>query len=123
MTLPVWPSTVPSHARDGWQMSQMFVPPDATEMKGGNQRLRGQPGNNVATVNYPLTPLTLAEYATFDTFMRTTLGNGASRWTMNVTIAGAAVNKTVQLDQGKSPTATQEGAFMNVTLPLRIYGM
>jgi len=124
MTLPAWPSQLTSTARDGWQMPQMFVAPLATEMDGGNQRLRSRAGSNVANINYPLQPMTLANYNTyFDPFMRTTLGNGASRWTMSITIAGTDVSKTVQLDGGKSPTVTQEGGFMNVTLPLRVYGL
>lgn len=105
-------------------MPQMFVAPLATDMDGGNQRLRSQPGSNVASVTYPLQPMTLDQYNTyFDPFIRTTLGNGASRWTMSVTIAGVDVSKTVQLDGGKSPTVDQEAGFMNVSLPLKIYGM
>ena len=51
MSLPSWPGDVPSTARDGWEMPSMFLSPIATEMEGGNQRLRSQPGNNVAVVS------------------------------------------------------------------------
>jgi len=42
---------------------------------------------------------------------------------MSLVIAGSSVSKTVQLDGGKSPTITQEGQFMHVTMPLRVFGM
>jgi hypothetical protein len=123
MTLPAWPDDVPPNARDGWQMSSMFLPPTATAMDGGNQRLRAQPGNNVATINYPLTPLTEAQYTSFDTFFRTTLNNGASRFTMTLLIGATSTNKTVQLDTGKSPSVSKQGGLLHITLPLRVYGM
>lgn len=123
MTLPAWPGTVPVTARDGWQMPTMFIAPLATEMDGGNQRLRSQPGNNVASITYPLIPLTAAQFTAFDTFMRTTISNGASRWTMSLLTGVGYVTKTVQLDGGKPPTIDQSGGFFNVVLPLRVYGM
>lgn len=123
MTLPVWPATVPVEARTGWQMSEMYLAPISTEMDGGNQRLRRRPGDNVAIINYPLRPLSLTEWVAFDAFIRTTLSGGTSRFTMPLTIGGSTASKTVQLDGGKSPTVTQEGVLMYVTLPLRVYGM
>jgi hypothetical protein len=124
MALPSWPDGVPTTARDGWQMSAMFLAPLATQMDGGNQRTRAQPGNNVASITYPLSPMTDAQYAIFETFMRTTLNNGASRWTMPVlTGTGTYLTKTVQFDSGKPPSADRSGGFVNVTLPLRILGM
>jgi hypothetical protein len=30
MTLPTWPVTVPTDAREGWQMPEMFLAPIAT---------------------------------------------------------------------------------------------
>jgi hypothetical protein len=124
MTIPAWPdSNVPSTARDGWQMSEMYVAPIATDFDGGNQRLRSRPGSNVAIISYPLQPLTLTQWGYLDTFIRTTLGNGASRFTMSLVIGGASVSKTVQLDGGKSPQVTQEGQVMHVTLPLRVFGL
>jgi hypothetical protein len=101
----------------------MFIQPVSTQMEGGNQRLRSMPGNNVATIDYPLKPMTNTEYDLFDTFMRTTLNNGTSRWTMPIVIGTSTVTKTVQLEQGKAPSVSRQGAYMFVTLPLRVYGM
>lgn len=124
MTLPAWPGSVPTDAREGWQMPDMFLAPIATEMDGGNVRLRAQPGNNVATLSYPLRPLTEAQWLDLRTFLRTTINNGASRWTMTLVVDTAAgESKTVQLDKGKSPSVTRSGGWVHVTLPLRVYGM
>jgi hypothetical protein len=123
MALPVWPSTVSSEANSGWAMPSMFLQPVSTQMEGGNQRLRSMPGNNVAVIDYPLKPMTNAEYDIFDAFMRTTLNNGASRWTMPIVIGTSTVTKTVQLNEGKPPSVLRQGAYMFVTLPLRVYGM
>lgn len=123
MTLPVWDTNVPVEPPEGWQMPAMYLAPEATEMDGGNQRLRSKPGSNVAVINYPLKPLTDAQYALFETFVRTTLNNGTSRWTMSLWTGTAFVSKTVQFDGGKSPTVSRANGFMYVTLPLRVYGM
>lgn len=105
-------------------MPEMFLAPIASEMDGGNQRLRAQPGNNVAKIDYPLRPLTEAQWLALNTFFRTTLGNGASRWTMTLVATNAAGDsKTVQLDGGKSPTVSRSGGWVHVTLPLRVFGM
>jgi hypothetical protein len=122
MTLPAWPATVPTTARDGWQMPEMYRPTLATDMEGGNQRLRQQPGGNVATINYPLKPLTEAEFADFVTFVRTTLNNGASRFTMSLlSDSSTPGTKTVQFDGGKSPQVSRGGGFVHVVLSLRVY--
>lgn len=120
MTLPTWPSNVPSQPRDGWQMPSMFLQPVATEMEGGNQRLRAKPGDNVSTLNYPLKPLSLTEWGYLETFLRT---NYASRWTMTLFLGGSSVSKTVQLDGGRSPMVSREGDLIHVALQLRVYGM
>lgn len=122
MPLPVWDTTVPTNARDGWQMTEMALAPLASEMEGGNKRLRGRPGDNVATVMYPLVPLTDAQMAAFRTFYRTTLSGGVSRFTMALmTDNSVSETKTVQFD--KSPSVTMDGGFWFVTLPLRVYGV
>jgi hypothetical protein len=123
MTLPAWPSTVPTDATDGWQMPQMYTLPIATQMDGGNQRVRSRPGSNVASVSYPLMPLTMAQWDDLNTFIRTTLGNGASRFTMSILTGDVYETKTCQIDGTKSPTAQRIGDYMSVVLPLFIYGM
>jgi hypothetical protein len=121
MALPAWPVGVSHIARNDWQMSQMYVLPVATEMEGGNTRARSRPGSNVANVNYPLMSITLDEWAILETFIRTTLGNGASRFTMPVSIGADYVTKVVQIDPTKSPTLQRFSDYINITLPLKIW--
>lgn len=121
MTLPTWPSQVDSGARDGWQMSDPYIAPLATEMNGGNRRQRSQPGSNVATISYPLKPMDATAWGYFETFFRTTLNNGASRFTMDVTLPSGSVNKTAQFD--RAPNVSISGGFRHVTLSLRVFGM
>jgi hypothetical protein len=121
MTLPVWDTNVPSRARDGWQMTEPNLAPLASEMDGGNVRLRRRPGDNVAKIMYPLIPLTDAQFALFRTFYRTTISGGVSRFTMSLMTDNAVETKTVQFE--KPPAFSKEGAYWMVTLPLRVYGV
>lgn len=123
MALPVWPAAVPSRAREGWQMPEMFRAPLATEMNGGNQRLRSQPGSNVALINYPLVPLDDEEWTVLDTFFRVDLKNGSSRWTMPLYIGTGTVTRVVQLEGGRSPAPSRSSGYFHLMLPLRVYGM
>jgi hypothetical protein len=124
MPLPAWPVTVPYKAATGWQMPTPFIPPVATEMNSGHQRLRSKPGSNVAVVDYPLVELTLTQWETLDTFFRTTLGNGASRFTMSVLTGKDYETKTVQFEGGQPPQYVQrQPNAIRVTMKLRIYGM
>ncbi len=123
MSLPAWPDGVPYAVTSEWTMTALFVAPVATDMDAGNQRLRSKPGGNVALVNYPLNPLTAAQWATLNTFFRSTLGNGAARFTMPVFTGAAYESKTVQFDGGKSPSVTRAGALIFVVMTLRVFGM
>jgi hypothetical protein len=123
MALPVWPSSVPNQATNDWKMTSLYVDPIATDMDGGNQRLRSRPGSNVAVVSYPLVPLTAQQWNDLNVFFRTTLGNGASRFTMPVFTGSTYETKTVQLDQGKAPQVSVESIYVMVVMTLRIFGM
>lgn len=104
-------------------MSEPYVAPVATDMGGGNQRLRSQPGSNVSVMTYPLLPLTSSQWSDLNTFLRTALGNGASRFTMSVFTGAAYESKTVQLEPTKPPQVSSSGPLTNVTLTLRVFGM
>ena len=65
-------------------------------MDGGNVRLRSRPGSDVATVQWRRRMTTL-QYTSFDTFVRATISNGTSRFTMPVWLGTSYVTKTVQV--------------------------
>jgi hypothetical protein len=121
MPLPAWPSTVPfKPRRTEWSMPQPFLPPLATEMDGGNTRLRSRPGDNVAIVQQ-IIRMSVSEFNTFDAFVRGTLNNGTSRFTGNVWLGSAYANKTLQFAEPPQPQAA--GQKIPVAMKIRVYGM
>ena len=122
MPLPAWPVGVPyQQRRQDWQIPQPFISPLETEMDGGNVRLRSRPGSDVATVQWRRRMTTL-QYTSFDTFVRATISNGTSRFTMPVWLGTSYVTKTVQVVKDSLAIA-QDGLFISVSMTLRVYGM
>jgi hypothetical protein len=123
MPLPSYPSTIPYRARrNDWSMVQPFAPPLETEMEdGSNVRLRSKPGANVAIVQQIVRMLP-TDWATFDGFVRATLNNGTSRFTMSVWLGSSYQTKTVQFVKG-SPTYQNLDRFVQVAMKLRVFGM
>jgi hypothetical protein len=122
LPLPTWPGDVPYlQRRQDWKVSQPFIGPIETEMEGGNLRQRSRPGSNVATVQWRRR-MTVAQYASFDAFVRATLSNGTSRFTMPVWLGTSYVTQTVQIAKD-SLAVEQDGLFISVSMTLRVYGM
>ena len=120
MPLPVWPSGVRYQPRrNDWSMPQPFAPPIASSMNQNNVRLRSTPGSNVALVQQ-IIRMTAAAYATLDAFIRVTLNNGTSRFTMPVWLGSSYVTTTVQFEPG-SPSVAQQDRFVAVSMKLRVY--
>jgi hypothetical protein len=112
MPLPAWPNDVPyQQRRQDWRITQPFIGPIETEMEGGNVRQRSRPGSNVATVQWRRR-MTVAQYASFDAFVRATLSNGTSRFTMPVWLGTSYVTQTVQIAKD-SLAVEQDGLFVS----------
>ena len=122
MPLPAWPPDVPYQQRRGdWRIPHPFIGPIETEMEGGNVRQRSRPGSNVATVEWRRR-MTTAQYASFDTFVRSPLSNASARFTMPVWLGSSYVTKTVQIVKDLL-AVEQDGLFVSVSMTLRVYGM
>ena len=122
MPLPAWPADVPYlQRRQDWQISQPFLGPIETEMEGGNVRLRSRPGSDVATVQWRRR-MTTAQFASFGAFVRSSLSNGTSRFTMPVWLGASYVTNTVQIVKDSLEVA-QDGLFVSVSMTLRVYGV
>jgi hypothetical protein len=122
MPFPAWPVDVPYlQRRQDWQLPQLFISPVETEMDGGNVRLRSRPGSNIATVQWRRR-MTPSQYTSFDAFVRSTLTNGTSRFTMPVWLGATYVSKTVQIVKD-SLSVSQDGLFVAVSMTLRVYGV
>jgi hypothetical protein len=122
MPFPAWPVDVPYvQRRQDWQIPHPFIGPVETEMDGGNVRLRSRPGSDVATVQWRRR-MTPSQYTSFDTFVRATISNGTSRFTMPVWLGTSYVSKTVQIAKD-SLAIVQDGLFISVSMTLRVYGV
>lgn len=121
-SIPTWPAGIPYAPQvDSWQMPSPYMDPLATDMDGGNQRLRSRPGAGIKIVQFNIT-MTLSQYASFRTFCETTLGFGSSRWVMLVWFGTAFVSSVVQFDKGKPPQGTAlPPNLVSVQMSLRVF--
>ncbi|MGJ5000579.1 hypothetical protein ACQR10_04595 [Bradyrhizobium sp. HKCCYLRH2060] len=124
MTLPVWPIATYAPQQDSFQPIQRMRDPLATDMEGGNTRQRKRPGDNVGTLTQTIW-MTMAEHDTFVDWVKTTLGNGTGRFTMNVWLGSGFVSKTCQfIKPGTQLTyAYLTTDVVAVTMSLRVYGV
>lgn len=103
MTIPAWPSINYKALSGTWQLTGDAIAPLASEMNSGTTRRRNKYTLRVSEMTFKLV-MTAAEVATFRTFVTTTLGNGAARFTMPVWDGTAYVNRTVSFAKGSMPT-------------------
>jgi hypothetical protein len=123
MTLPAWPIANSIILQDGFSLQRM-LDPISTDMEGGNTRERPRPGDNVGTITqtvrmYP------ADYDAFVAWVKTTLNNGTARFTMNVWLGTALVNKVCQfVKPGTGLTYRFAGPdAIDITMTLRVYSV
>jgi hypothetical protein len=122
MAIPIWPLNLPHEPVLGsWQIEALNIPPLATDMENGNTRQRRRPGSNVATINQTL-KMTRPQFADFKTFIRDTLKNGVSRFTMTVWLGDTCADKECQFSAQPTVVAAGTKLFF-VSMQLRVYGM
>lgn len=121
MTIPSWPSTVPYASEQEYWNGAPFRAPLSTEMEGGNIRLRRRPGDNIGTYAWGRI-LKPTEASDLNTFLMTTLNNGASRFTMQVSRDGTTyTSRVVQLVAGSLKYASAGGDKTLVTFNLTVF--
>lgn len=104
---------------DTWSKSKPYLDPVATEMEGGNKRLRSLPGDEAFIIQFDIL-LTNAEFVTFENYVKVTLGNGCARFDMRVYDGQSYAVRTVQFEQSYS-VVPQPPLKKQVTLMLRVY--
>jgi hypothetical protein len=121
MALPAWPIPNSGILQDGYSL-QRTLDPITTDMEGGNTRERPRPGDNVGTITQTVR-MSPADYDTFVAWMKTTLNNGTARFTSDVWLGTALVNKVCQFIQpgSKLNTAWPGPDAVDVTMTLRVY--
>jgi hypothetical protein len=91
MTLPAWPIANTILLQEGYDLQRMRDPLE-TDMEGGNSRSRSRPGDNVGTLTQKVR-LYPADYDAVVEWVKTTLNNGTSRFTMDVWLGTSTANK------------------------------
>lgn len=120
MTIPAWPNTLPTAALlDSYQIAQSGQPPLKTDMDGGNTRMRQRVTKRVGQVSFALV-MTAAQVETLKTFVWTTLGQGASKFTFPLRIGGTNTTKTVALADGTFAASTIGFDVWRVQLTLMV---
>ena len=91
-------------------------------MEGGNTRSRARPGDNVGSITQTIW-MSFAEHDTFVSWVKTTLGNGTGRFTMNVWLGSAYVSKVCQfIKPGTNLKYSWIGPDkVGATMTLRVY--
>jgi hypothetical protein len=123
MSIPAWPADIP-YAPDLNSISPIkrMLDPIATDMEGGNTRLRSRPGDNVGTISQTVV-MKAAQFDAFVAWVKDGLGNGTSRFTVPVRLGAAFETKVCQFSGG-APTYRPVGtkAFA-VSMTLRVYNV
>lgn len=120
MAVPAWPDGVPYAPDLGTaQPASRLLDPIKTDMEGGNVRLRSRPGDEVWQVSYSV-PMTNAQIVTFNDWVKTTLGNGTARFSLNVWIENSFQNKVCQFAAVPKSQRLGNGRLA-VALSLRVY--
>lgn len=121
MTIPTYASlgikTTP--LMDTWSEPMPYLDPIQTDFEGGNKRSRMLPGDAVCQRQFDIL-FSSAEFATFKTYVLTTLSNGTARFVMPVWDGSAMVTKTVQFAQKYQPVP-RPPSKIQVTFVLWVY--
>lgn len=103
MAIPVWPSTVNyKPSRESWRCEQDSDAPLSSDMNAGTTRRRNKFTLRIAKMSFDI-EVDATEQAAFWAFYRSTLGNGAARFTMTVWDGAQYVSRTVAFQKGTTP--------------------
>ncbi len=91
---------------DSWKQDELYIEPEQTDMEGGNIRIRSKAGRQRQRISFDIL-WSKAQYATFKTFVITTLNKGTSRFTMSVWMGNGMETHTVQFASKPVPTTIE----------------
>ncbi|KRA44701.1 hypothetical protein [Devosia sp. Root635] len=114
-----WPITVRHKPLAGSPQITPFRAPLATDMEDGMQRRRRSTTKNVATMAMRI-PMTAAEHATFEAWVRDTLADGTLDFTMPVWKGGSYADRTCSLVGGLYQSASRGSSGFEVSFNLDI---
>lgn len=101
MTLPSWPGTLPQNTLyESWGVDTLMPEPIKTEMEDGAPRMRRKSLTTWSKISQAF-KMNNTQLQAFKTFVVTTLGHGASQFTIPVYIPGTGnVSKTAYIESG-----------------------
>lgn len=121
MAIPDYADTLlpHSHLVESWTKMEAYQENVTTDMSGGNKRARRFPGDDLSRVSFDIN-YTLAEFGTFQTFVKETLGLGTSRFRMKVYTGSVVEERTVQF-ASRYKQQVQAPSRMIVSFDLWVY--
>lgn len=120
MTLPAWPVSLPTiPLLAGTGIESLHEPTTDTEVEDGPARAERTSTATWATIAGRF-KLTGSQFATYQAFVRDTLGHGASRFTMPVWKPGATAPLPVRTVRIVGASFDTRGPYTFLTLQLRV---
>ncbi|GBU17215.1 MULTISPECIES: hypothetical protein [Methylobacterium] len=121
MAVPTWPASLPQIPLVPGGSSTPWQAPTETEMEEGPARARRSSTSTWTTIAYAYV-MTAAQFATFEAFVRDTLGHGAGRFMIPRWRPGATTPLPLKLARipGGLPSWRPSGPNVIVTVPLAI---
>lgn len=119
--MPAWPIAVPNKPI-AFSTPSHGAPNLETETDSGRTRSRPISTERIRRIahTYKLTPV---EYAAFDTWLFTDLGNGSAEFTKDVYDGKGCATKTARIVGGSAGvTAEQDGGVIIVSMTLEVIG-
>lgn len=119
-----WPSIKSTPDKDSWKRSPLLSPVRTDQITSGNIRQRPRPGDMVTIVTQTII-FSNADFATFETFVATTLYGGVAQFQMPVFLGDAYYTKTVQFEATGNDFPYQVQAvgpnYKSVSMMLRVF--
>ena len=123
MATPVWPATLPHECEASAFTRRPYRGMVATEMEGGNVRLRRRPGDRVETVGWARR-FTPTQHAIWAGFLKDTIADGTRQFVMPIWSGEDYQNRLVQIVDGGggvSEAVTARGLYTRVGFSLLVF--
>lgn len=122
MAYASWPATVPHECEAAAFTRRPYREMIATDMEGGNTRVRSRPGDNVETVTWARR-FTADQLAAWKAFLADTIARGTARFLMPIWTGAAYEVRVVQIvggGGGVSEVVTGRGLYTRVSFSLLV---
>lgn len=122
MAYPRWPANVNfKPLRSDYQIVAPHLPPLATDMNGGNTRMRRQFSSAIGQIRVSI-KMNDAQFNVFASWERDTLGHGSSRFTLPIYYRDAGwLDRTCWFEKGSYSAVPDDAAgYMRITATINV---